>query len=265
VYKEETQLATFCDRDSIVADGDSVLCTASDECGFMRKFRRDSTEEKWTSYCSHVHCVSVHWNKANGGLCESGTLPGQIGYKTASNKLSHDCVTQVHHSHAESYGSKHVCKYEMHETGKCGCECYDEGEGFDIFDIEADEDGDQASSFMTSQLTVSAHGSYKRATSTYGFNERICHGGKEFNADGRLCEYTCDDPAPVCDATTVARCQCPDDKPLWDVEVKLCVVDQTMCIANATAMPTKAPTIAPTEAIAAAGDGDGAGDGAAGP
>jgi hypothetical protein len=175
----------------------------------------------------------VHWDHRNGGLCSSGTDAGQIGYKTADDKLSHDCVTQVHHSHEEMYGSKHVCKYEMHEAGKCGCECYDEGEGFDVFDI-LDEDNEEASSYITSQLTVHAHGAYKRSKRSYGFGEQMCQGGKEYNEDGRVCELTCADPNPTCynqlPIETVARCECPDSLPLWDAVAKQCVEDESACV-----------------------------------
>jgi hypothetical protein len=56
----------------------------------------DQTEHKYTSTCSHVHCLNI------------------------------DGVTQVHSHRLEQYGNKHVCRHGMHRTNHCGCECYTE-------------------------------------------------------------------------------------------------------------------------------------------
>lgn len=102
---------------------------------------------------------------------------------------------------------------------------------------------------MTSQLTVEAHRSYKRAKIVYGGDNhggRTCTGGKVYTEGGRACEYTCEDPNPICTAQIVNRCQCPDELPLWDDLLKNCVVDVTMCEKHRTESPTKAPTLSPT-------------------
>jgi len=72
--------------------------------------------EDFTSTCSHIHCITKSVGDARGK------------------------VTRVHHHRMEQYGSTHVCKYQMHVKGKCGCECFDEtaGEG-DLVNILGEE------------------------------------------------------------------------------------------------------------------------------
>lgn len=65
--------------------------------------------ETFTSYCSHVFCVS--------------------------KRIGNDNVTVVNHHNKERFGSKHVCKEHLHRRGKCGCECYNEDFG-DEFSID---------------------------------------------------------------------------------------------------------------------------------
>jgi hypothetical protein len=76
----------------------------------------------FTSYCSHVHCEVV----------------------TRKFDTGEAHVVTVHHDQDEKYGHKHFCKHQLHLAGKCGCECFDESAGFDLY----------------SQLTPTAHELY---------------------------------------------------------------------------------------------------------
>ena len=42
-----------------------------------------------------------------------------------------------------------------------------------------------------------------------------CSGGQVFMTCGSACTKTCKNTNPICTEQCVARCQCPDDKPLW--------------------------------------------------
>ena len=68
-----------------------------------------------TTTCSHTRCVMAAYT------------PGEVvGGPEYSN--GHHFVQVMHHNE-ESYGNKHVCRRDMHEVGKCGCECFDEAYG----------------------------------------------------------------------------------------------------------------------------------------
>lgn len=83
----------------------------------MKKNMRE--DDKWTSFCSHVHCEQ-HSHQDEKGNARP--------------------VTRVHTHHEEKYGKKHICKFGMHHEEKCGCECFDESIGMDDIMTELSTD-----------------------------------------------------------------------------------------------------------------------------
>ena len=55
-----------------------------------------------------------------------------------------------------------------------------------------------------------------------------CTGGKVYNECGSACDKTCTEPNPVCDASCVAKCECPASQPIWDESTNGCMA-QASC------------------------------------
>lgn len=55
-----------------------------------------------------------------------------------------------------------------------------------------------------------------------GSQNQTCPGQMEYSACGSACNKTCLEPAPVCAAVCVPRCECPEATPLWFPETEAC-------------------------------------------
>lgn len=79
-----------------------------------------------------------------------------------------------------------------------------------------------------------------------------CAGGRVWNKCGSPCsDVACFAEAPsTCMTTCVARCQCPQQKPIWDPEAKQCVRSNDECIIPDASMevtpPPPSPSLSPT-------------------
>ena len=85
-----------------------------DDAASSTKIKTSNGQEKtlthgtdYTTTCSHVKCTT----------------------ESHADELDPVGYTKVVHHNKEQYGNQHICKYELHTSGKCGCECFSEAVG----------------------------------------------------------------------------------------------------------------------------------------